>query len=285
MKRKHWIWKSRRQCRNRFVRGEHVLSILCKRRISGSHMCAKRDINVLGIPCAEKPGTKTTSTCITKYICILKMVSAQLSCNKFLTSWLLFSASAQAAGAHAFNFLNTTAPTSTKLSTTLSFATESETTSATTSTTTSEIAQAYKTDYPLPSGYVAKPPTSFTNNQVPPQQMNHGNPNPIILSLNESVDLAIMEANFYTYFAQNAPVPGTPRVQLPEVVCDTVSRLSRRKTSCETFKSFSFNVYFHYIWTPESTVNHLSRDLWEERIKLQVRYNISVVHCIGMRLH
>ncbi|KAL3417999.1 metalloprotease [Phlyctema vagabunda] len=167
--------------------------------------------------------------------------------------------------------------------------TTSPTSSSSTTATEPDSDDAVETDFATPDGYVQVSAESFTDDNVPLEQMNHGTPDPIVLSAAESAELAVMEGDFYADIVQNSPVPGTTPVTLPEVSCSSsTSRLVRRKKTCKTYQSFSFNVFFHYFWAPstapEGTPKNagLSRADWEARINLQMDLLKTIFNPLGI---
>lgn len=161
----------------------------------------------------------------------------------------------------------------TQSATTISSSVTGSASTATSSTATVATDEASETDYP-PNGLPSVDAESFTNDDVPPNQSNHGSPEPIVLSTEGSIQLAKMETDFYTDIAQNSPVPGTQPITLPEVSCGQQSRLARRqKSTCKTIKSFSFQVYFWSVFQPGNPEKTWAKtSVWESRIKLQVRF-------------
>ncbi|KAH6721558.1 hypothetical protein BKA61DRAFT_666313 [Leptodontidium sp. MPI-SDFR-AT-0119] len=161
----------------------------------------------------------------------------------------------------------------TQSATTISSSVTGSASTATSSTATVATDEASETDYP-PNGLPSVDAESFTNDDVPPNQSNHGSPEPIVLSTEGSIQLAKMETDFYTDIAQNSPVPGTQPITLPEVSCGQQSRLARRqKSTCKTIKSFSFQVYFWSVFQPGNPEKTWAKtSVWESRIKLQMDF-------------
>jgi hypothetical protein len=123
----------------------------------------------------------------------------------------------------------------------------------------------------LPEGYVSVPPETYTNDSLPQERKNHGNPEPIVLNANESIILANMETDFYTYFAENVPAPGQNPVVIKDVTCPgqgTSKKMRRAKTKCKTYTKVAINVYFHYVWNGKAS--RKSKSDWEARVQLQV---------------
>ncbi|KAG4414011.1 hypothetical protein IFR04_012878 [Cadophora malorum] len=167
------------------------------------------------------------------------------------------------------------------ISTLASSGTESSTSIPSTSTAGTD--EPSETGYPqddLPS--VAA--ESFTDENVDIEQSNHGTPEPIVLSTEESIQLAVMESEFYTDIAQNDPVPGSQPITLPDVSCGGSSRLARRqKPACRTIRSFSFQVYFWSVFQPGNPMNTWAKtSVWESRIKLQMDFLKAVYNPLGI---
>ncbi|KAH9213737.1 hypothetical protein DL95DRAFT_462832 [Leptodontidium sp. 2 PMI_412] len=161
----------------------------------------------------------------------------------------------------------------TQSATTISSSVTGSASTATSSTATVATDEASETDYPQ-NGLPSVDAESFTNDDVPLNQSNHGSPEPIVLSTEGSIQLAKMETDFYTDIAQNSPVPGTQPITLPEVSCGQQSRLARRqKSTCKTIKSFSFQVYFWSVFQPGNPKKTWAKtSVWESRIKLQMDF-------------
>ncbi|KAK0101723.1 hypothetical protein ONS95_006878 [Cadophora gregata] len=157
------------------------------------------------------------------------------------------------------------------------------------SSTSSSSTSTVGTDEPSETGYAqddlpSVDAQSFTNENVDFNQNNHGSPEPIVLSTEESVQLAVMESQFYTDIAQNSPVPGTQPITLPDVTCGGTSRLARRQKSiCKTINSFSFTVYFWSVFQPGNPKNTWAKtSVWESRIKLQMDYLKAAYNPLGI---
>jgi hypothetical protein len=132
-------------------------------------------------------------------------------------------------------------------------------------------------EYALPDGSVPVAPVSapetFTNNSLPDSYKNHGNPPPVVLNKNESIELAKMEIDFFKHFAEHAPAPGDIQLILKTLNC-TVDALSLsgvlRRQACTPYTDLNINIYFNYVW--DGTVDRRTNQEWEDRISAQMTF-------------